>query len=399
MISEKAALEQLEKWWPEVLRAGLEQVDFFPRALSRIDKPKPKEWIEKFEQVRSAQEQWLKRSKPHKPKSWSLSWEERDYRSIGRNRFIRSIEVETLEDYLYLLKREQVYAQVMADAVMISEAIPGLQPWCIASPLDVERHHNQWKSLLKVARYFMEEHKPGRYYIRELPLDIPTKFIENHKRLLISLLDEVLPGTRINDQFRGVRHFEQRYGLKFRQPMVRLRLMDAALADQHFSGVQDLALPLDALAQLKLPVRRAIILENKTNYTNLMNLLTLPQAKGTIGIFGSGFGVGALSEVAWLSEVELFYWGDIDAHGLQILSQLRAHYPHVRPFLMDEQTLNAFAAFSRHDAPKSPAAALPGLTEPEHAFFNYLNEHQIRLEQEHIPLSYVREVLHTLLKQ
>jgi hypothetical protein len=103
--------------------------------------------------------------------------------------------------------------------------------------------------------------------------------------------------------------------------------------------------------------------------------------------------------VAWLSEVELFYWGDIDAHGLQILSQLRAHYPHVRPFLMDEQTLNAFAAFSRHDAPKSPAAALPGLTEPEHAFFNYLNERQIRLEQEHIPLSYVREVLQTLLKQ
>ncbi len=397
MITEKAALQQLKKWWPKVLRAGLEQADYFPRSLSRIGKPKPKEWIENFEQVRSAQEQWLKRSQPHKPKGWSLSWEERDYRSIGRNRFIHSIDVATLEDYLYLLKREQAYAQVMADAAMIAGAIPGLRSWCIASPLDVESHHTQWNGLLKVVRYFMEEHRPGQYYIRELPLDIPTKFIETHKRLLISLLDEVLPGSRINDQFRGVRHFEQRYGLKYRQPMVRLRLMDVSLADQYFSGVQDLALPLDALAQLKLTVRRAIILENKTNYTNLMNLLTLPQAKETIGIFGSGFGVGALSEVAWLSEVELFYWGDIDAHGLQILSRLRAHHPHVRPFLMDEETLNTFSAFIRHDAPKSPVAYLPGLTETEQAFFDYLNEHQLRLEQEHIPLSYVRAVLASLL--
>lgn len=397
MIAEKAALQQLEQWWPQVLSAGLGKEDFFPRSLSRIGKPKPKEWIENFEQVRSAQEQWLKRSRPNKTKGWSLSWEERGYRSIGRNRFIRSIDVKTLEDYLYLLKREQVYAQVMADAAMISGAIPELKDWCKANPLDVERHHTQWSYLLKVARYFMEGHEPGRYYIRELPLDIPTKFIESHKRLLMSLLDEVLPSSRIDSSFRGVRHFEQRYGLKYRQPMVRLRLMDKAMAGQHFSGVQDLALPLDAFAELKLPVRRAIILENKTNYSNLMNLLTLPQARGTIGIFGSGFGIGALADVAWLSGIELFYWGDIDAHGLQILSQLRAYHPHVQPFLMDVQTLNAFAAFSRHDAPKSTAASLPGLTATELAFFHHLNEHQIRLEQEHIPLAYVRPALAALL--
>jgi hypothetical protein len=172
--------------------------------------------------------------------------------------------------------------------------------------------------------------------------------------------------------------------------------MDVSLADQYFSGVQDLALPLDALAQLKLPVRRAIILENKTNYANLMNLLTLPQAKETIGIFGSGFGVGALSEVAWLSEVELFYWGDIDAHGLQILSRLRAHHPHVRPFLMDEQTLKVFAEYVHYDAPYSPAASLPGLNNKEKALFEELNARQMRLEQEHIPLDYVKQILEAL---
>lgn len=397
MITEKAARKQLEKWWPEVLSAGLKKEAFFPRSLSRIGKPKPKEWIENFDEVRSAQEQWLKRSRPHKPRGWSLSWEERDYRSIGRNRFIRSIGVESLEDYLFVLKREENYALVMSDAAEITAAVPVLQRWCAAHPLEVEKYQGQWSTLLKVVRYFLEEHEPGRYYIRELPLEVPTKFIENHKGVLTSLLDEVLPATSIYANFRGVRQFEQRYGLKYRQPMVRLRLMDQVLANEYFSGVQDLAFPLDALARLELPVHRAIILENKTNYTNLMNFLTLPQAEGTIGIFGSGFGVGALAEVGWLSDVELWYWGDIDAHGLQILSRLRAHHPHVRPFLMDEQTLNAFAAFTRYDAPESPVAVLPGLTEAEQAFFDYLNTHQLRLEQEHIPLPYVRAVLGALL--
>ena len=69
----------------------------------------------------------------------------------------------------------------------------------------------------------------------------------------------------------------------------------------------------------------------------------------------------------------------------------------VRLRLMDEQTLNTFSAFSRHDAPKSPVGHLPGLTETEQAFFDSLNEHQLRLEQEHIPLSYVRAVLASLL--
>ena len=397
MISEKTALQQLEKWWPEVLRAGMGKADFFPRSLIRISKPKQKAWVENFDEVRSLQEQWLKRSTPYKAKGWSLEWEERNYRSIGRNRFIRNINVGTLDDYLFLLKREEVYVQVMADTAMIISAVPDLKHWCMDYPLDIEKYHAQWSELLKVVCYFQKEYVPGQYYIRELPLDIPTKFIESHKRILASLLDEVLPESSINVQFRGIRYFEQRYGLKYRQPMVRLRLMDKALADQYFSGVADLALPLNELSRLHFPVQRAIILENKTNYANLMNLLTLPQARGTIGIFGSGFGVGGLSEIEWLSDIELFYWGDIDAHGMQILSQLRTHCPHVRPFLMDELTLNTFAAFSRQDAPKSSVAKLPGLNQTEQAFFSYLNKHQLRLEQEHIPLSYVRMVIRGLL--
>jgi hypothetical protein len=49
--------------------------------------------------------------------------------------------------------------------------------------------------------------------------------------------------------------------------------------------------------------------------------------QGTMAVFGSGNRVGALKNAAWLSTVNIFYWGDIDVQGFQILSQLRAFHP------------------------------------------------------------------------
>ncbi len=55
---------------------------------------------------------------------------------------------------------------------------------------------------------------------------------------------------------------------------MRLRLLDEAMAQQYFSNLGDLNIPLDDFAKLRLPLQRVIILENKTNYYNLMNLIT-----------------------------------------------------------------------------------------------------------------------------
>ena len=76
-----------------------------------------------------------------------------------------------------------------------------------------------------------------------------------------------------------------------------------------------------------------------TNAENLVNFLTLPRYAGSVGFFGSGFAVHLLAEVEWLHHCKIIYWGDIDAHGFQILSDLRGHFPHVHSVMMDQQTL------------------------------------------------------------
>lgn len=396
MISPEAVRKQAARWWPEVLQATLTGVAYFPKSLNRIGKVKPKERLRHFDRIRAQQQALVAESKVKQALGYTLHWEERNFRDVGRNRFITGITIDTLEDYLYLLRRGAAYRRFLLDAQLIRETIPPLQDWCVQNPLEIESQHGNWSNLLLVVHYFMNEHEPGRYYIRELPLSIPTKFIETHRKILASLLEAVLPPEQVKREYRGLANFEQRYGLKYRQPMVRFRLLDNTLAQKYFSGLSELQIPLDDFTELQLPLKRVIILENKTNFSNLMNFLTLPQLSGTAGIFGSGFGLAKLKDIDWLRQVELWYWGDLDAHGLQILSQLRGYYPHTQPFLMDRITLDAFPEYIQQHAPASTVTILPHLTEAEQALFDYLNINQLRLEQERIPLAYVRERLNIL---
>lgn len=123
-----------------------------------------------------------------------------------------------------------------------------------------------------------------------------------------------------------------------------------------------------------------IIAENK------MTFLTLPPVRGGIGIHGSGYGAELLGRLSWLHDCRILYWGDIDAHGFQILSNLRAVLPHVRSVMMDGQTLDDHRGFVVEGSPLD--AELPRLTAGEKALYSIVRSENLRLEQEKISHSY-----------
>jgi len=49
-------------------------------------------------------------------------------------------------------------------------------------------HSSKWQDLVAVCQYFVGNPKP-MIYIRELPIEVHTKFVEENKGLLKSLLD------------------------------------------------------------------------------------------------------------------------------------------------------------------------------------------------------------------
>ncbi len=210
-----------------------------------------------------------------------------------------------------------------------------------------------------------------------------TKFVESHTGILRRLLDELLPPQAI-DPAEGM--FERRFGLRYDEPLVRVRFLDVALQRDLHLPVSDLSTPLSQFTRLELSGHRCLIVENK------MTFLTLSPLRDTFAIFGGGFNVGLLSDVDWLADCALYYWGDLDAQGFQILSLLRSAFPAVVSLLMDETTLAAFREFAVPGTP-SAVADLPHLTPPERLLYERLARDHLRLEQERISQAWVAERL------
>jgi hypothetical protein len=262
--------------------------------------------------------------------------------------------------------------------------------------MQVLAHREEWPRLLAVLDYFVAQPRPDRY-IRELVIPgVDSKFIEGRKRLLAQLLDRVLPESAIDQGGTGLaRHgFERRYGLRYDQPLIRLRLLDAALAGR-FGGLTDISLPLGRFATLDPPCRRVFITENK------INGLSFPPLPGSLVIFGLGYGVDSLRDAPWLRQREIHYWGDLDSHGFAILSQLRGWFPEVGSLLMDRETLlGCRDAWGQEPPDKRFTAEPEHLTAMELELFRELRDDRpgvrVRLEQERIPFDRVQAALGAL---
>ena len=127
-----------------------------------------------------------------------------------------------------------------------------------------------------------------------------------------------------------------------------------------------------------------------------MNFLTLPFLEETIGIWGKGFQVSLLKSARWLTDKIIIYWGDIDTHGLQILSGLRSIFPRVQPVMMDFETLEAYRKHTGIE--KTPnRKPVDHLTSKEHRLYDYLLETGIRVEQEKIDQWYANKRIKQLL--
>ena len=131
-----------------------------------------------------------------------------------------------------------------------------------------------------------------------------------------------------------------------------------------------------------------------------MNFLTLPAVPSAIAIWsGGGFNISYLKNTVWLAEKDIFYWGDIDEYGFQILHQLRSYYPQTQSIMMDLKTLECFAAFAVTGT-RNKSVQLSLLTDEESKLFNQLKLlAKNRLEQEKIPQEYVNAYIKSALNE
>jgi hypothetical protein len=292
------------------------------------------------------------------------------------------VVIDTPEDLLNLTGKRREFECFKRDVDLIRSEQPELETWLEANAMNVIAYHGVWLELLRVCAYFQMNPRPHQY-ARALPIAVHTKFIEGHTGILRRLLDALLLPETIHAEESS---FERRFGLREDEPLVRFRLLDPTLQHRFGLNLYDLSVPVSEFVNLEWRGVRCIIVENKKTF------LTLPPLPDAIGVFGGGFGVEVLSVAAWLRDCPILYWGDLDAHGFEILSKLRSSFPHAVSVMMDAATLERFGMFIVPGTPSAPRS-LPHLMPSEREVFVRLAHAEQRLEQERLDHAYVLERL------
>ncbi|MEM7184552.1 MAG: Wadjet anti-phage system protein JetD domain-containing protein, partial [Spirochaetota bacterium] len=384
MVTPEEIRRKAQRKYHEFLSAYVCGDLFFPLVI-RTNKKATDTFLGFSQTIKNLQQQ----AKEKRGYGYSIAWKKVSKRKYGQQNIPEKIYFSNKEDYLTFIEKQEEFATFQKNLQKI-QVLPELLVWAKQQPKKILKYADSWDGILRVCHYFMQNPCPN-LYIRELPIAVDTKFIEMHQGILTELLTLLLPGTKNTEEKR----FEKRFHLKCHEPLVRFLLLDLKIARESFSGVRDLSIPVSAFASLALPIDTVLVLENKMNYTNIENFLTLPHLEATLAIFGSGFAATALKNSTWLQQINLYYWGDLDIQGLQILAKLREYFPRLESILMDWQTLKTFqnqasqGQMTNRQEPKN-------LTVEESQVYRYLAANNLRLEQEKLSHSYCKKYLEKL---
>ncbi len=321
--------------------------------------------------------------------AFAIEWSERQSRQLGAQRWPAYARIDSADQAVGLIGEAETLARFVELLADVLRARPLLRGMIESDPFLILQCRDDWPSLLNLLDWFEAHPCPG-CYLREVDAPgVDTKFIESRRGLIVRLLDQALPTARVADA-PGALGLEAGFGLRSKPRLVRLRLLDERLAPM--PGLSDLTLPIDQLAAWPIPCQRVFITENEVNG------LGFPMHGGSMVIFGLGYGIEMLSEISWLRDRSVHYWGDIDTHGFAMLARLRRHLPQARSLLMDQATLLEHRAHWTQESAQVVVSAFDTCLDPAEAslLHSLRNQHfgnRVRLEQERIRLRWLKAAL------
>ena len=319
---------------------------------------------------------------------WHVEEKRKQTASFGKQLMPVRIFIDTPEDAMALLGLTKKKKEFLAGLSAIESQMPSLRDWYLTYFVRISAE-DFFPVVLSIARFMLEqEQREG--YLREMAIPgVDTKFLENHNFLVRTLWNALFPENTAesSDEL-----WEKLFVQKVPTPSICVRSLDEHL---RFSGVRKLFLSQDDIADFQPPHRRIFITENKVNG------YTFPDAEDSLILFGMGYGVLEMAESApWLADKEIYYWGDLDHDGFNILSNLRKVLPEMKihSFLMDKETLLAYVDPKVKDTGNT--TTIPDyLTVSEKMAWKLIHDNGWRLEQERIPHEEVEWAVERLLAE
>jgi hypothetical protein len=305
----------------------------------------------------------------------TVTFESASTRKFGTGTLAGDIFFESLDDLTRYIGKKAEADRMIACAATITTAFPAARAWIAARARWLAEYDSAgWEGIVRCARHFIANPKPW-VYPREISLGMHTKFLEEHHAVLIDLLEHLSPAT-LNKPYAN---WQDRLGLRSSSDMIEGRLLDDRLA-AHLP--RHMIAPVAEWNRCASNPSWVLIVENRTT------LLTLRPLRGCVALLGKGYAVRRLAQLDWLGSRPVYYWGDIDQHGFEILASLQSVLPYVQSCLMDEATLDHCREFCGRENVNGtlPAEFVTANLQPaERAMWQRCASAHLRLEQENIP--------------
>lgn len=382
-MTDQLYIAQLEKQYFPYIKSIVLEEPFRPIVL-RGGKNKPSTTAELHQLVRLFQAN----EKTQQNRGWIIEWDEWTSKRLGKQQWPSAIKVVTEDDFLYLIKKEREAAAFKKQLAILLQWNPAIRSWLNNRPRLVVELQDAWGGICSVVDYLLQYEVKGNY-LRSIAVPVHTKFIEQHKKIIHSILHH-LNSHRFTSADTDL---EQALLLSRKPFLFTVRWLDRNLSIKYSSGMELFAAPAGYLQEQPWKVERVILVENETN------LYLFPSLPGTLLICSFGKALHLLKEIGFLHHTKVYYWGDMDEQGFTMLDSIRNYYNHVESLFMDDVTLAHHQEQLEIKAVSVKSRELPLLKPHEfRAYQLLLNENQW-LEQERLQQSYVQARLLDLIQR
>lgn len=374
MITPAEIRKKAERQYSTFLSAVLLRTPFFPFHI-KGNKGKASDSYEKlFRDITRL----LESEKQKIGYGYTVTLKKVNTRQAGKISMPDTIFFENVEDYIKFIDKEKEFLVFQKAVRQTHKRIPELKAWMAKEPLKVIKHLSIWENLLEVCEFFLENPTPN-IYAREISTSTTATFIESHQKILTELLDALQLANNSSSIF------EERYGLKYDVPLIRVRniqqFIASALAD-------DISLSIEDWNKLALSPKCIFII------TDRLDFLRFPKNEGALIILGTTEVLMYLDKLSFIKDTQIYFWSDLSVQSVTQLSLVRVKFPNTKSFLMNIELLETYKEAVQIVKVKKKEI-IPHLTPQEQALLMELQKGK-QLLQKHIQQEEIEIALESL---
>ena len=201
MITPNEIRSKAEKRYNDYLQSAIQGLPFTDIVIKGNKKPSTN--FSDFDQELT---KLIEHSKEKKGYGYTVKYQTIRKKNLGTQDIPTEISFDSETDFLKFLNKEKEVRKFRENCSLILSHFPELKEWITKFPQKIINNQTQWNDLLKVCNYFKST-PYSRLYIRELPIAVHTKFIENNKSTISELLN-ILISEHLNQK---EKEFEKRF--------------------------------------------------------------------------------------------------------------------------------------------------------------------------------------------